>query len=169
MKKMRILLSVTVLGLMLTVAGCNRAELKDLKAELVKTQKDRDSLASQLSSEKHKVGKHEAQNTDLGDMRTGLQKEIERLSTSNAELELQVAALTKGRQTLEKQVSELKNQANTLTESRDAALAEAENAKGRIDALASQLDSEKKKVRDLQDQLKLVQAAIADLQKKFSL
>ena len=126
-----------VLPLVLT-GCCDRAEFTRVKAELERTERERDYLQSRLQT----VQQSQAEAGEPG------------------LLQQQVDEFIKIRDALQKREDE-------LTELRNAALAEARAAQTLMEQLGSQLQAETQKVNELQNQLQQAQQAITDLQNKL--
>lgn len=139
MKQKVILACLIALVFPLVLTGCcNRAECTRVKAELERTERERDYLQSRLEA----VQQSQAQ------------------ASEPSQLQKQVGEFIKIRDALQQREEELKNL-------RSQALAEAQTAQALMEQLASQLKAETQKVNDLQNQLKQAQQAITDLQNKL--
>jgi len=139
MKQKLILTCLIALVFTLVLTGCcNRAEFTRVKAELERTERERDYLQSRLEA----VQQSQAQAGEDG------------------VLQQQVDEFIKIRDALQKREEDLMNL-------RNQALAEAQTAQALMEQLGSQLQAETQKVNALQDQLQQAQQAITDLQNKL--
>ena len=119
---------------------CNRAEFTRVKAELERTERERDYLQSRLQAV-YESSKDQA-------------------SAAPGQLQQQVNEFIKIRDALQQREDE-------LTKLRQAALEEAQTAQALMENLANQLQAETQKVSDLQNQLQQAQQAITELQNKL--
>jgi hypothetical protein len=117
---------------------CDRVEFTRVKAELERTERERDYLQSRLQAA----------------------QESQTQAGEDGVLQQQVDEFIKIRDALQKREEEMMNL-------RNQALAEAQTAQALMEQLASQLQAETQKVNELQDQLQQAQKAITDLQNKL--
>ena len=117
---------------------CNRAEFTRVKAELERTERERDYLQSRLQA----VYQSKSQAVESGP------------------LQQQVNEFIKIRDALQQREDE-------LTRLRQAALQEAQTAQTLMENLGTQLQAETQKVNELQNQLQQAQQAITELQNKL--
>ena len=160
----RILILLVALCLSFALLGCNegnthKVDLERLKAELARTEAERDSWKRKVDS----VTKE----------RDRLKGKVDELIDSRGELERQINGLTATRDTVQKQLRELaasrsqrQTQLDELTKAKNEAVAVAKHAQGQIDDLKNQLQASTQRVTQLENQFKQVQAAVKDLQEK---
>ena len=143
MKQKVILACLVALVFPLVLSGCcNRVEFTRVKAELERTERERDYLQSRLQA---------------------VQQSLAQAGEATGEagvLKQQVDEFLKIRDALQKREQELMNL-------RSQALAEAKAAQAVMEQLASQLEVETQKVNELQYQLQQAQQAITELQNKL--
>jgi len=160
----RILILLAAVCLSFALPGCNEAntqkvEMERLKAELARTESERDSWKGKVDS----VTKE----------RDRLKAKADELIESRGELEMQINGLAAARDAIQKQFRELtasrtqwQGQLDELTKAKEDALATAKDAQGQIDGLKNQLKASTQRVATLESQFKQVQAAVKDLQEK---
>ena len=183
MKQIRVLTSVVLLGLLLSLTGCSGGTKNwGIKSEGPKSEVDnvlrpeqeseQDRLARDLQEaedeEQELIARMEAV-TRTSDrlqkqFRARLQKQVDGLARSRDELQEQVDELTMSR-------NQLLERINELVRSRDEAAAEAHQAQKQRDVLQSQLAAEARTVSQLNEQLKQIrelQGTIEKLQSELA-
>ena len=177
MKQIRVLTSLALLGLLLSLTGCGGgAKNGDVSTEGPKSESEKvlaaeqeseqDRLAADLQKaedeEQQLIARMEAV-TRASDRlqrqyRGRLEKAIDSLTRSQEDLQEQIDELTKSR-------GELLERIDELMRSRDAAAAEAHVARKERDALESQLDAEAKRVSQLRGQLERIRELQGTIEK----
>ena len=148
MKQVVIFTCLIALVIPLTLAGCCRVEMAEMKEELNQARAERDDLRIKLQTAMKAKSRNQAQ------------EQIFDLGGSLSEFQKQIDAFVSFREELQRREDE-------LARLRQAALDEAKTAQERMDQLGDKLQAETDKVIALQGQLKQAQSAIVELQEKL--
>jgi peptidoglycan hydrolase CwlO-like protein len=192
MKKMLFIVCMIALGFLFALATFDntsaesaesesvKAELEQLKADLVKAKGEKDNLNAKVAVEQRNREQLQEKIDELASSRKQLQKlvekftftcdqsrqQLEEIIDSRDKLKKQVVELSSSRDKLQRQYAELvtshnqlRKQVEKLVELRDEAVAQAQTAQKRIEVLVAALDSERQKYREQQDRLTVTNQA----------
>jgi septal ring factor EnvC (AmiA/AmiB activator) len=104
MKQMLILTCMIALAFPLALTGCNRGEMESLRADLARTEAERDDLKSRMDIVTQTRDQLQEQVNELTTSRDQLQAQVTELAGSRDRLQKLVEGLTTSRDALQEQV-----------------------------------------------------------------